>query len=236
MDGIGDRTSPTRRTAVVVGATGLVGQALIEQLLEDTSYERIVTLGRRSERPIPPGAVSHLGDKVSHHRIDFETPEAWAPLVQGDVLFSMLGTTLKAAGSQEAQFRVDHDYQLFAARAARENGVSTYVLVSAAGASERSRMFYSHMKGQLEREVLGLRIPKTTILRPGILDGNRKESRPGERAALAVLRHLPKLPALAKARAVHVSVVARACRVAAVENPDGVHLWEARDIFDRGSE
>jgi hypothetical protein len=67
------------------------------------------------------------------------------------------------------------------------------------------------------------------------LDGDRKENRPGERIALAVLRRLPKLPALAKARAVHVSIVARACRVAAQDNPDGVHIWEARDIFDRGS-
>jgi hypothetical protein len=81
---------------------------------------------------------------------------------------------------------------------------------------------------------MGLRIPSTSILRPGILDGDRPEKRTAERVALGVLRHLPKSRAFAKARAVHVDTVARACRAAAANNPDGVHIWEASDIFEMG--
>ena len=113
--------------ALVIGATGAVGKDLVQQLIEDSSVERIDIFVRR-EVKIPSA-------KVVAHVVDFDHPETWADLLQGDVLFSCMGTTIKAAGSQEAQWRVDYTYQYEAAKAAKTNGVPTYVLVSAIGAN-----------------------------------------------------------------------------------------------------
>ncbi len=215
------------RRAVVVGATGLVGAELVRQLLADERFAAVATLVRRAgASPAPPRLVEHV--------VDFDAPDAWAPLVAGDVLFSALGTTIRAAGSQAAQYRVDHGYQLAAARAARATRVPTYVLVSSAGASPRSRIFYSRMKGELERDVEALALERTRILRPGMLDGERREHRTGERLALRLLRPLsPILPA--PARPIHATVVARAAIAAALDPAPGVVRYEAADLFRLGS-
>lgn len=110
--------------AFVLGATGATGRDLVEQLLADARYEQVEVAVRR------PLGVEH--PKLRVHLVDFEQLAAWSAAVQGDVLFLCMGTTLKAAGSEAAQRRVDVDYQLTAARAAAENGVPTCVLVSAA--------------------------------------------------------------------------------------------------------
>ncbi len=212
-------------TAVVLGATGLVGRALLRQLLSDERYGRVITLTRRALEP--------QGQGHEPHQVDFENLDSWAPLVSGDVLFSTLGTTLRAAGSKEAQFRVDHDYQLFGARAARDNGMSSLVLVSSTGADRRSLVFYSRMKGQLEAEVRALGLPRAVALRPGILRGHREEERPGEKLALSVLGVLPAWERLSKLRPVDVETVARAAR-SAVRAPLGFHVWEASKIFAEG--
>src|SRR5687767_13921512 len=123
------------RTAIVIGATGLVGTALVKQLIEDDRFDRIKILGRRSS------GVQH--PKIEEHVIDFDQPKSWSHFVKGDVLFSALGTTLRTAGSKEAQYKIDHNYQYEVAKAAAANGVPVYVLVSAAMADPRSRIFYS---------------------------------------------------------------------------------------------
>src|SRR5512133_1827405 len=124
--------------AVVVGATGLVGAEIVRRLLANARFASVAILVRR------PSGVAH--EKLREHLVDFDAPESFAALVRGDVLFSALGTTLRAAGSKEAQYRVDHGYQLRVAEAARRNGIGTLVLVSSAGASPRARIFYSRMK------------------------------------------------------------------------------------------
>src|SRR5215207_7818097 len=123
-----------QRTAIVIGATGLVGSELVKQLLTDGRFSEIKLFGRRMTGVVHP--------KITEHLIDFEKPEQWRHLVKGDVVFSALGTTLKQAGSKEAQYKVDHDYQYDFAEVAAENGVTVYVLVSSAMANERSRIFY----------------------------------------------------------------------------------------------
>jgi uncharacterized protein YbjT (DUF2867 family) len=129
---------------------------------------------------------------------------------------------------------VDHGYQLRVAEAARRNGVATYVLVSSGGASPRSRIFYSRMKGELERDVEALRFPRSRILRPGLLDGERREVRGGERWALRVLRPLaPVLPS--GVRPIRAEVVARAAIAAARDPAPGTVRYEARDLFLLGS-
>lgn len=212
------------KSAVVIGASGLVGRELVSALLGDPQVERVITLVRR--------ASGHAHHKLEEHVVDFDRPESWAGLVRGGAVFSALGTTLKVAGSKEAQYRVDHDYQLWAARAARDNGTDVYVLVSAAGSSADSSFFYPRMKGQLENAVQALEFPRTRILRPGFLDGDRAEVRPGERFALPIVRLLPRWKALAGVRPIHVMEVARAGLRAARDPSPGVQILEPARLFE----
>ncbi len=116
--------------ALVLGATGAIGKDLVEQLLIDDTFDRVDIFVRR-EVKIPSA-------KLVVHVVDFDHPEQWADKLTGDVLFSTLGTTIKAAGSQNAQWKVDYTYQYNAAKTARENGVLVYVLVSSVGANAKS--------------------------------------------------------------------------------------------------
>ena len=216
---------PQRLSAVVVGATGLVGARLVALLLADARFGLVAALVRRRT------GVSH--PRLREHVVDFGAPDAWAGLVRGDVLFSALGTTLRAAGSAQAQYRVDHDMQLRVAEAARANGVGTCVLVSSAGASPSARVFYSRMKGETERDVVALAFPRARILRPGLLDGERVEVRTAERWALRLMRPLaPLLPA--SARPIPVETVARAAIAAALDPTPGTVRLEAGALFRLG--
>jgi uncharacterized protein YbjT (DUF2867 family) len=158
--------------AIVIGATGLVGKCLVRQLLDDSAYERVVVLARRSTETRHP--------KYEEHVVDFESPAAFSQWVRGNVLFSCLGTTRRQAGSVAAQRRVDYDYQLEVATMAAQNGVRCYVLVSSSGANERSLSAYMKMKGELELAVQALPFDSIQILRPGLLVGEREQSRLGE--------------------------------------------------------
>ena len=165
--------------ALVIGATGAVGSDLVEQLLKDDAFERVTVFVRR------PLAVE--SPKLTVHIIDFDHPEQWRQLLQGDVLFSCLGTTIKAAGSQAAQWKVDYTYQYEAAQAARENGVGTYALVSSIGADPKSKIFYTRMKGELEEAVKKLGFPACFILQPPSLV-RKGSDRLGEKAGVVALR------------------------------------------------
>ena len=165
--------------ALVIGATGAVGKDLVKMLLEDASFESVTVFVRR-----PFGLEN---PKLNVHIVDFDCPGEWRHLLCGDVLFSCLGTTIRAAGSQDAQWKVDYTYQLEAAKAARENGVETYVLVSSVGASARSKVFYTRMKGALEEEVKTLGFPCCYILQPPSLV-RKGSDRFGEKAGVAFLK------------------------------------------------
>jgi uncharacterized protein YbjT (DUF2867 family) len=211
--------------AVVVGATGLVGREIVALLLADAAYSSVRVLVRR------PMDVNDA--KLDERVVDFDAPETWSGLVTGRAVFSALGTTLKAAGSKDAQYRVDHTYQLATARAARTNGAPCFVLISAHGASPSSSLFYSRMKGELERDVTALEFPRTRILRPGLLSGDRAERRTGERIALALLRPLSGiLPA--PARPIAVTTVARAAVRAAADETPGVASYGPAELFRLG--
>ena len=167
--------------ALVIGATGAVGKDLVEQLLKDDTFERVDVFVRR-EMPL-------LSSKLVSHVVDFDHPEGWSDLLTGDVLFSCLGTTIKAAGSQDAQWKVDYTYQYEAAKAARANGVQQYILVSSVGADAKSKIFYSRMKGQLDEDVAKLGFPGCFILRPPSLI-RKGSDRFGEKAGVVVLKAL----------------------------------------------
>lgn len=146
---------------LLIGATGATGKDLLKLLLKDEEINQVDVFVRRELN------VKH--EKLNTHIIDFDKPEEWKHLVKGDALFSCLGTTLKIAGSKEAQWKIDYEYQYQFAKIAKENNVNSYVLVSAANASSKSFIFYSKMKGQLEDDVKALKFLKTIIFNPPLL-------------------------------------------------------------------
>jgi uncharacterized protein YbjT (DUF2867 family) len=220
--------SGATRVALVVGATGLVGRELVSQLLEDQDYDVVRTFVRR--------ASGRAHGKLEERVVDFADVAAFASALEGEVLFSALGTTVRAAGGQAAQFALDHDLNLSLAETAAARGVPSYVLVSSAGAGTKNPFFYPRMKGLLERAVARLPFESVRILRPGLLDGERVEPRPGERLALQLLRGLPAWRALAGLRPVPVAVVARTMRVLAADWSPGVQIVEAPQIFLLGAD
>lgn len=187
--------------ALVIGATGATGRDLVNQLLTDKDYDEVNVFVRR------PLAVE--SPKLKTHIVDFEKPEKWKDLVNGDVAFSCLGTTLKDAGSKEAQRKVDYDYQYNFAKAAKENEVEDYILVSSYGANPKSKIFYSRMKGELEQSIKALHFNKLMIFQPGMLD--RKDSeRTGEVLGGKIIKFANKFGVLTQQKPLPTAVLAKA--------------------------
>lgn len=209
--------------AILIGATGLVGTHLIEELINDATYARIIILTRRT--------TGKEHSKIEEHLIDFNNPGQWKHLVKGDVLFSALGTTLRKAGSKEAQFLIDYTYQYHCAKAASENNVAQYILVSAAYASPDSKIFYSRMKGVLEKDIAKLSFQKITIIKPGIIDGDRNEKRVAERISISIFKLLHHLPGLHFAKPIHASIIAKAMMAATIHHPDHVNVYQFDEVF-----
>ncbi len=208
--------------ALVLGATGAVGKDLVEQLLKADAFERVDVFVRREVKVTSAKLVSHI--------VDFQHPETWAGLLTGDVLFSCLGTTIKAAGSQEAQWKVDYTYQLEAAKAARANGVKKLVLVSSVGADAKSRIFYSRMKGQLDEDVAKLGFPGCFILRPPSLI-RKGSDRFGEKAGVAILKGLNAIGLLRSWKPMPTEDVAAAMIRLAEAGQPGTHIFDSQAIL-----
>ena len=187
--------------ALIIGATGATGKDLVSQLLTDKGYDEVNVFVRR------PLAVEN--PKLKTHIVNFDKPEEWKDLVKGDVAFSCLGTTLKTAGSKEAQRKVDYDYQYNFAKAAKENEVEDYILVSSYGAHPKSKLFYSRMKGELEQSIKDLHFNKLTIFQPGMLE--RKDSeRTGEVLGGKILKFANKLGICESQKPLPTDVLAQA--------------------------
>jgi uncharacterized protein YbjT (DUF2867 family) len=208
-------------TAIVIGATGLVGKNVVQQLLADPRFTQVTALVRRAT------AVRH--EKYQEHLVDFGKPEAFAALVKGDVLFSAMGTTRADAGSIEAQRLVDYTYQLEVAKLAARNGMKAYVLCSASSASPTSPIAYSKMKGELERDVKALGFESVQILQPGPLTGGREKRRPGEELGVKVMRGLASIGILRSMRPITGEQVAKA--MVEVSTRTGTATYGAGELF-----
>jgi len=216
------------RQALVVGATGLIGGLLLRQLLEDRTWAKVITMGRR--------APELESDKLQPLVVDFdelgEKPEMAAHFPVDDV-FCCLGTTIKKAGSREAFRKVDHDYVLATARAGLAAGATRMMVVSSIGADPTSLSFYLKVKGELEASLEALGYPALHIFQPSILLGDRGESRPGEAIGIAVARRGNFLlgGALAKYKGIEAIDVASAMIAAAKRGGDGTHRYRYEDMM-----
>ncbi|MCF8371715.1 MAG: semialdehyde dehydrogenase [Bacteroidales bacterium] len=192
-----------KRTAILIGATGMIGKELLGQLLANQDYGLIKVFARR-----PTGLVH---EKLLENIVDFEQTNEWSGLLIGDVLFSTMGITIKKAKTKKAQYKVDYTFQFETAKLSAENKVQSYVLLSSAGANSKSKIFYSRIKGELDETVQDLSFNKIAIVRPSVLDGNREEYRQMEKISIKVSRLIARiLPPLKKWRPIHASIVAKA--------------------------
>lgn len=205
---------------LLAGATGLVGGHVLAQALADPRIDAVIAPTRRA-LPAHP--------KLLAPTVDFEALPEDASWWAADATISALGTTIGKAGSQEAFRRVDHGYQLAVARLAHQHGTAAFVLNSALGADPASRVFYSRVKGELERDLAGLDFASLTFVRPGLIGGDRLERRPAERAALILLGILG--PVLPRAWRINpAGRIAAAMIEAAITARPGTHVLSSAEL------
>ncbi len=207
-----------QRIAIVAGGTGLVGSELLTLLVAAPEYSRVIALARR------PLTQSH--EKLQQREADFQKLDAvLADLVRASTpidVFCCLGTTIRVAGSQAQFRRVDHDFVIALGRWCRDAGARRLLVISALGAEAQSHTFYSRVKGEMERDLVAMGLKSLVILRPSLLEGERREMRVGERLALLATRPLRRLIP-ARVRPVRARDVAAALLQAArAEKPPSV--------------
>ncbi|WP_047448501.1 NAD(P)H-binding protein [Alistipes sp. ZOR0009] len=192
------------KIAIVIGGTGLVGTALLEQLVADERYAEIVAIGRRK-----PSVESQ---KITFIENTLEKPKSAAEHLFGDDLFICIGTTIKKAKSQENFKYVDYTIPKKIAKHARKNGVKNIAVVSSVGAQRKSNNFYLKTKGKMEEAIIAEAFRRTVVLRPSLLLGKRKEHRLAESIghSLSGVLNLLMVGKLRKYRAVKATDVAAA--------------------------
>lgn len=208
--------------ALIIGATGATGKDLVSNLLNDPYYTEVVTFVRRHS------GMSH--SKLSEVLTDFDNLEQVAGQISGDVLFSCLGTTLKAAGSKDKQWHIDYEIPFKFAEIAKRNDLSKVILLSAYGASATSKVFYSKIKGKLEKDIDGLAFDQYIIFKPGML--LRKDTdRLGERIMGGALNFLNSFGLIRKFRPLPTLLLAEKLAKAPKVLSDGKHVIELDKIF-----
>lgn len=212
------------KTAIILGASGLVGSHLLKDLLESDYYQKVIAFARR-DLGIQP-------DKLTTHIVDFDKPDTYRSLVEGDDLFCCLGTTIGKAGSQDAFRKIDYELPISFARMAKDNGVQQYLLVSSIGANAKSSVFYLKTKGECEEVICNIGLDSVSIFRPASLSGNRQEFRLNEKIMLPILKLFSFLLVgkLRKYRPIEASKVAQTMFETAQKQSKGIHIFESDKI------
>ena len=206
---------------LLAGSTGLVGRHVLELALAHPSIDAVVAPVRRAS------AITHA--KLVAPVVDFDALPEDADWWRVDAVACTLGTTMRTAGSEAAFRRVDHDYPLAFARLARRHGARTFVLNSALGADRASRFFYNRVKGETEDALAALGFESLTLVRPGLIGGDRGESRPAERLAIAAVSALGAvLPR--RWRINPAERIAQRIVEASVRSAPGVHVVAAAEM------
>jgi len=213
-------------TAIVIGATGATGKELVKLLLGDEDFQKVKIFIRRDDDLNHP--------KLEKNVVDFDRLDDWKNDLRGDTLFSALGTTLKQAGSEAAQYKVDFTYQYETAKAAAENGgVKNYVLVSSTGADPKAFFFYARMKGELEEAVKTLGFDRIHIFQPGILERNADDDRTMENLGLTAIKALNSIGLFKSQMPMPVKVLAeKMIKVSKSARTEKVNYYKLDEIFD----
>jgi uncharacterized protein YbjT (DUF2867 family) len=176
-----------KKTAIILGATGLTGGILLDLLLKDDRYGKIKVFSRSS--------VGISNPKLEEHLIDLFELEKHKDIFKADEVFCCIGTTKSKTPDNRVYKKIDYGIPFAAAKLCKENNINTFIVVSAMGANPGSKVFYNKTKGEMERDVLKQKIPNTYILQPGLIGGNRSEKRMGESIAKFLFKILkPIIP------------------------------------------
>lgn len=213
----------TQKTATLIGATGLIGSQILQQLLEDADFAHINVLVRRSLDLAHP--------KVKVILLDFADEAAYQAAIAGsDAVFCTVGTTLKQVNSDMVAYRkIDYDIPVNAARFCAATACPKFLLVTSIGASSHSRNFYQKLKGEVEEKVGSLGLSSVSIFRPSMLLGQRAEFRLGERIGQVLIGVLAfMIPAQYKA--IDVKTIAKAMIAAAKRESVGVQFYTYEEM------
>jgi uncharacterized protein YbjT (DUF2867 family) len=216
------------KTALIVGATGLVGKNCLYQLLETKEYSRVIALVRK------PLAIKH--HQLEQVIVDFDQLQHYKDKMTADDVFCCLGTTIGVAGSQENFRKVDFDYPLQVAEICLNNGAQQFLLVSAMGANAASSIFYNKVKGEIENAIDKLNYSSLQIFQPSLLLGNRKEVRVGELIGKVVMKGLGFLfiGPIKKYKAIEAETVAKAMVKAALQAKKEKRVFQSDEIASLG--
>jgi uncharacterized protein YbjT (DUF2867 family) len=200
------------KTAIIAGASGLIGSQLLNNLLENNQYDKIIALLRKE--------IPFHSPKLLQVIVDYNNLESINDYLKCDDVFCCLGTTIKKAGSQDEFYKVDFQYCLNLAIETHKNGASNFYLVTALGANANSKVFYNSVKGKLENAIQNIGFNSYYIFRPSILLGNRNEFRLGEKIMQMIMKPFSKLMfgSMKKYAAIESKQVAKAMYCLAVSN------------------
>lgn len=213
------------KTAILLGATGLVGSELLKLLLaEDSVYDCVIIFVRK--------ATEVTSEKLTQHIIDFDKIDDYSDLIVGDDLFCCLGTTIKKAKTQENFKKVDFEYPVRFAQIGKANGVKHFLLVSSIEANAQSSVFYTRTKGELEQAIGNIDFASASVFRPSALVGNRSEFRLGERLGIFLMHILSFLMIgkLRKYKSIKATQVAMAMYNVAQQNNVGFKIYESDEM------
>ena len=214
------------KKAILIGATGLIGQNLLTKLLADENYSEILVISRKAL------ALEHI--KLTQLIITFDVLANHASEITGDVVFCCLGTTIKKTPDLVAYRKIDYQYPLDVANIAFANGAKQYHLVSAMGADVKSRLFYSRTKGEVERALQKIPFQAIHIYRPALLDGDRKEERSAENRMIGLFKLINPLliGTLKKYRSIKIEKVADAMLIKGKSIENGVYIYSSDEIAE----
>ena len=211
------------RTAIIFGATGLIGNLLLEELIQSGEYSEIKIFVRQTT------GVFH--EKVQEFTVDFLNQDTFLNQIKGDDVFICLGTTIKKAGSIKRMEEIDRDLPVMLASSASINGAKRIAVVSSMGAASQSSNYYLRIKGEMEQEILKLKFENIAIVRPSMLLGERKERRAGETAGKIVMKvfHPLFFGKMKKYRAIHGKDVAKAM-IAILQKDQIKNIYESDEL------
>ena len=212
------------KTAIVFGATGLVGSLLLQHLCESPVYSQVITFSRKS--------IHFNHPKLKEVFNYFTDLSSIKKSLYGDDLFCCIGTTIKKAGSQENFRKIDFEMPVQLAKMAEENKIKGFFVVSSIGADSRSSNFYLRTKGEMEKEVLDCNIPKIAVVRPSMLLGKRNEFRFGEEVGKIIMKSFSFLiqGKYRKYRAIKAETVAKALILIANDDSCDQDIYESDEL------